>query len=121
MKKASIKDIAKHLNVSVSTVSLTLNGRGDEKRISKDTQKKIIAYAEQQNYRPNPFAKGLKKGSSDTIGLVVPNISDSFYARIARRIEKKAEEYGYNVVFSSTGESKKKEKELIRSMLDRQV
>ena len=45
MKKASIKDIAKHLNVSVSTVSLTLNGRGDEKRISKDTQKKIIAYA----------------------------------------------------------------------------
>lgn len=121
MKKASIKDIANHLKVSVSAVSLTLNGKGDEKRISQKTQKKIIEYAEEMNYRPNPFAKGLKKGSSDTIGLVVPNISDSFYAHIARRIEKKAEHYGYNVVFSSTGESKERERDLIRSMLDRQV
>lgn len=121
MKKASIKDIAEYLKVSVSAVSLTLNNRGDEKRISKNTQKRIFEYAAKVNYQPNPFAKGLKKGSSDTIGLVVPNISDSFYARIARRIEKKAEEYGYNVVFCSTGESKEREKELIQSMLNRKV
>lgn len=121
MKKVSIKDIAKHLNVSVSAVSLTLNGKGDEKRISKITQKRIIEYAREQNYKPNSFAKGLRKGKSDIIGLVVPNISDAFFSRIARRIEKQAEQAGYDVIFCSTGESIEKESKKIQSMLDRQV
>lgn len=121
MKKISLKDIAKELNVSVSAVSLTLNGRGDEKRISKNTQKRIIEYSKAHNYRPNTFAKGLKKGRSEIIGLVVPNISDAFFSRIARRIEKQAEMAGYDVVFSSTGESGEIEAKKIQSMLDRQV
>lgn len=121
MKKISIKDIARHLNVSVSAVSLTLNGRGDEKRISKETQKRITVYAQEQNYRPNSFAKGLKKGKSDIIGLIVPNISDVFFSRIARRIEKQAEQAGYDVIFSSTGESSEIESKKIQSMIDRQV
>ncbi|WP_430816871.1 LacI family DNA-binding transcriptional regulator [Carboxylicivirga sp. RSCT41] len=121
MKKVSIKDIAKHLNISVPTVSLVLNGRGDEKRISKDTQDKIIKYAEEIHYKPNVFAKGLKKGKSEMLGLIIPNISDVFYAKIASRIEKNAAKHGYNVIFSSSEESSKKEKELIYSMLDRQV
>lgn len=121
MKKASIKDIAKHLNVSVPTVSLVMNGRGDEKRISQETQKKIIDYAKVRNYKPNIFAKGLKKGRSEMIGLIIPNISDVFYARIASRIEKEAAKQGYTVIYSSSEESGKKESELIRSMLDRQV
>ncbi|MCG8307654.1 MAG: LacI family transcriptional regulator [Cytophagales bacterium] len=121
MKKTSIKDIAKHLNVSVPTVSLVMNGRGDEKRISQETQKKILDYAKAQNYKPNVFAKGLKKGRSEMIGLIIPNISDVFYARIASRIEKEAAKQGYTVIYSSSEESGKKERELIRSMLDRQV
>ncbi|PKQ65015.1 hypothetical protein BZG02_04035 [Labilibaculum filiforme] len=121
MKKVSIKDIAQHLNVSVSAVSLTLNGKGDEKRISKTTQKRIVEYAQEQNYRPNSFAKGLQKGKSEIIGLVVPNISDVFFSRIARRIEKQAEQAGYDVIFSSTGENIEKESKKIQSMLDRQV
>lgn len=121
MKKTSIKDIAKHLNVSVPTVSLVMNGRGDEKRISQETQKKIIEYAKAQNYKPNVFAKGLKKGRSEMIGLIIPNISDVFYAKIASRIEKEAAKQGYTVIYSSSEESGEKESELIRSMLDRQV
>ncbi|MCU4176605.1 LacI family DNA-binding transcriptional regulator [Carboxylicivirga sp. N1Y90] len=121
MKKASIKDIAKHLNVSVPTVSLVMNGRGDEKRISKETQERILKYAQEQNYKPNIFAKGLKKGRSEMLGVIIPNISDVFYARIVSRIEKDAAKHGYTVIFSSSQESGKKESELIRSMFDRQV
>ena len=121
MKKTSIKDIAKHLDVSVSTVSLVLNGRGDEKRISQETQQKINGYAREQNFKPNIFATGLKKGRSKMIGLIIPNISDVFYARIASRIEKEAAKNGYTVIYSSSEESGKKESDLIRSMLDRQV
>ncbi len=121
MKKASIKDIAQHLKVSIPTVSLVMNGRGDEKRISQKTQKRILDYARDINYKPNIFAKGLKKGRSEMIGLIIPNISDVFYARIASRIEKEAAKQGYTVIYSSSEESDKKESDLIRSMLDRQV
>lgn len=121
MKKVSIKDIAEHLKISVPTVSLVLNGRGDEKRISKDTQQRIIKYAKEIQYRPNAFAKGLKKGRSEMIGLIIPDISDAFYARIARRIEKEAAKHHYTVIYSSSEESQEREEELIRSMLDRQV
>lgn len=121
MKKLTLQDISKKLNISKATISIVLNGRGDEKRVSKETQETIIKFAEKNNYRANQLARGLSRGKSDMIGLVIPNISDSFYARIARRIEKKARQFGYNVVFSSTGESKERESELIGSMLDRQV
>lgn len=119
--KMSLKDISKNLNVSKATISLVLNGRGDEKRVSKETQERIIKFAKEHNYKANKVARALSRGKSDMIGLIVPNISDNFYGRIARRIERKAELFGYNVIFCSSGESMKKESELIQSMLDRQV
>ncbi|WP_291867927.1 LacI family DNA-binding transcriptional regulator [Maribacter sp.] len=121
MKKIFLKDIAKELNLSKTAVSLVLNNRGDENKISKDTQKRILDFAKKNNYRPNQMARGLSLGKSETIGLIVPNISDIFYARIAHFVEIKAKEYGYNVVFSSSNENTKTEKELIYSMLNRQV
>ena len=121
MKKISLQDISSQLNISKATISIVLNGRGDEKRVSKTTQEKIIQFARENNYKANYLARGLSLGKSDTIGLVVPNIGDSYFARIARRIERKARRSGYNVVFSSTGESKERESELIQSMLSRGV
>jgi len=121
VKKTTLQDIASQLNISKATVSIVLNGRGDEKRVSKETQEKIIQYAAENNYQANHLARGLSLGRSDTIGLVVPNIGDNYFARIARRIERKARRSGYNVVFSSTGESKERESELIQTMLSRGV
>lgn len=121
LKKISLQDISESLDISKSTISSVLNGRGDEKRVSKETQDKIISFANKHNYKPNQLARGLSRGKSDMIGLLVPNISDIFFARIASRIEENAEQSGYNVVFSSTGESKERESQLIQSMLDRQV
>lgn len=121
MKKIFLKDIAKALNVSKTTVSLVLNNKGGENKISKETQQKITAYAKEHHYVPNQLARGLSRGKSETIGLIIPNISDTFYAEIASCLEKKAENFGYTVIFSSSNEDPEKEAELIRSMLNRQV
>ena len=121
MKKVFLKDIAKDLNVSKTAVSLVLNNKGDENKISQDTQQKIIAYAKKHNYVANQLARGLSRGKSETIGLIIPNISDTFYAQIAGFIERKAKSLGYTVIFSSSYEDPKKESELIQSMLNRQV
>ena len=121
MKKLYLKDIAKDLNVSKTAVSLVLNNKGDENKISQATQQMIIAYAKEHNYVPNQLARGLSRGRSETIGLIVPNISDNFYAKIAGHIERKAKNLGYTVIFSSSYEDPKKEGELIQSMLNRQV
>lgn len=121
MKKVFLKDIAKELSLSKTAVSLVLNNRGDENKISKETQKRIIDFAKKNNYQPNQMARGLSLGKSETIGLIVPNISDIFYAKIAGHVELKAKELGYNVVFSSSNENSETETELIYSMLNRQV
>lgn len=121
MKKIFLKDIAKDLNVSKTTVSLVLNDKGDQNKISKGTQQKIKDYVKEHNYVPNHMARGLSRGKSETIGLIIPNISDVFYAKIADCVERKAQEFGYTVVYSSSNEVPKKEAELIQSMLNRQV
>ena len=121
MKKIYLKDIAENLNVSKTAVSLVLNNKGDENKISPDTQQRILSYAKKHNYVPNQLARGLSRGKSETIGLIVPNISDTFYAHVAGCVERKAKELGYTVIFSSSHEDADKERELIHSMVNRQV
>ncbi len=121
MKKLYLKDIAKNLDVSMTAVSLVLNNKGDENKISQETQQRILDYAKANNYVPNQLARGLSRGKTETIGLIIPNISDMFYAKIAGSIEDRAMERGYTVVFSSSNENPDKESRLIKSMLNRQV
>ena len=121
MKKLYLKDIARNLGLSKTTVSLVLNNKGDENKISVTTQKKILDYTKAHNYKPNQLARGLSRGKTETIGLIIPNISDTFYAMIAGYIEKKAKQFGYTVVFSSSNEKPVDEEKLIQEMLNRQV
>ncbi|MDO5977895.1 LacI family DNA-binding transcriptional regulator [Flavivirga spongiicola] len=121
MKKLYLKDIAKNLNVSTTAVSLVLNNKGDENKISQDTQQKILEYAKRHNYVANSLARGLSRGKSETIGLIIPNISDDHYAKIAGHIERKAKEYGYVVMYASSNKDPKNEAKLIQSMINRQV
>jgi len=116
-----LKDIARDLNLSKTTVSMVLNNRGDEHNISKQTQQRILDYAKEKKYTPNHVARSLSLGRSEVLGLIVPNISDVFYANIARSVELGAKEFGYKVVFSSSNEDPEVEAQLIRSMLGRQV
>ena len=121
MKKKSLNDIAKKLGVSKTLISFVLNGRGDEKGISSDTQKKVLQTAKDFNYKPNHFARGLRLGKTHTIGLVVADISNKFYAKIARQVEIIASKNNYNLIIGSSDENPEKELALINMLRDRQV
>lgn len=121
MKASSLKDIAIALNVSRTLVSMVLNGQGDQHGISLATQEKVRKKAKELNYRPNHIARGLRTGKSNTIGLIVSDISNSFYAQIAKRIEFNARVNGYNVIFCSSEENAEREEEMVKMLLGRQV
>jgi len=121
LKKTSLNDIAKSLNVSKTLVSFVLNDQGDKKGISSKTQKKVLDKAKELNYKPNHIARGLRLGKSYTIGLIVADISNKFYAKIAKQIEKVACQYNYNLIFCSSDENPEKEVELINMLKERQA
>ena len=104
--KATLKQIAKELNVSVSTVSKALN---DSPEISEQTKTRIKEYAKLKNYKPNVIGLNLKNRKTKTIGVIIPNILNSFFAKVFSCIEKYAEEKGYNVITCISNDSLEKE------------
>ena len=104
--KATLKQIAKELHVSVSTVSKALN---DSPEISELTKNKIKEYAKLKNYKPNVIGLNLKNRKTKTIGVILPNILNSFFAKIFSGIEKVAESKGYNIITCISNESLEKE------------
>jgi LacI family transcriptional regulator len=121
VKKVSLQDIASQLNVSKSLVSFVLNGQGDEMGIRTSTQNRVIEKARELNYKPNFIARGLRIGKSNTIGLIVADISNNFYARIAKQVECVATRNNYHLIFCSSDEDPQKEIELIEMLRERQV
>jgi len=120
-KKVSLKDIAREVGVSTALVSYVLNGLAKEKRVGKEVVDKINKAAKELNYQPNQIARSLRKGSTNTLGLIVADISNPFFAQLARVIEDEAAKNNYTVVFGSSDENCKKSKSLIDTLLNRQV
>ncbi|NMH27067.1 LacI family DNA-binding transcriptional regulator [Flavobacterium silvaticum] len=104
--KATLKQIAKDLHVSVSTVSKALN---DSPEISEQTKAKVQEYAKLKNYKPNVIGLNLKNRKTKTIGVIIPNILNPFFAKVFTGIEKVADEKGYNLITCISNESLKKE------------
>lgn len=120
-KKLSIIDIARQLNISTTTVSFILNGRAKEKRISDELVEKVLKFVEEVGYKPNVLARSLRTGKSNIIGLLVENISNPFFANIARMIEGNAYKNGYKIIYSSTENDTEKTKEILRIFKERHV
>lgn len=121
MKKVSLKDIAESLGVSKALVSLVLNGKGDERGINRQTQEKVKLKAKELNYIPNQYARGLRVGRTNTIGVIVPDISNVFYGTLCKSIEQEAYKRGYNLIISNTYEDVQKEKKLITDLINRNI
>lgn len=115
-KKASIKDIAKELNLSITTVSFVINGKSAEMGISKATAQKVIDLIRKWDYMPNNAARVLRTGKSKTIGVIVEDLGNYFFGNVAKVIEQVANLRGYNVFISSTDNNPKTAKELIIKM-----
>ncbi|NCD42355.1 MAG: LacI family transcriptional regulator [Bacteroidia bacterium] len=120
-KKTSLADIAQSLDVSKTLVSMVLNGHGDSNGISRETQERVLAKAKELNYQPNMLARGLRMGKTNTVGLIVSDISNPFYAKIIRAVEDALSAYSYNLIVCSSDENKKKEIELIQMLEHKQV
>ncbi|MCP2043572.1 LacI family DNA-binding transcriptional regulator [Pontibacter sp. HSC-36F09] len=120
-KRPSIKDIAANLNVSVTTVSFVLNGKGPEMRISEEVIQKILNYAKEINYTPNQLAQSLRTGKSNVIVFMVEDISNPFFARLARIIEVTAYKKGYKVIFCSNENDDRHTEELLQVFRDQKV
>src|SRR5688572_11870279 len=121
MKKVSIKDIARQAGVVPSTVSFVLNGKAKEMRISHDLAEKIKALAKEANYQPNYTAVSLRTGRTKILGLIVEDISNVFFATLAKTIEDEAYALGYKIVYCSTENNDAKGSELIRMLSNQQV
>jgi LacI family transcriptional regulator len=114
----TIKDIAKALNLSTSTVSRALNGSYE---IGPETKKLVLEYAEKINYRPNPIALSLKDQKSHSIGVVVCEVANNYFSQAINGIESIAYNRGYHVIITQTHESFDRESANVQHLLSRHV
>lgn len=119
--RVTLDHIAQHVGVSKTLVSLVLNGKAQQYGISRQTCDRVFAAVKELNYRPNQTARSLRTGKTGTIGLVVSDISNTFYAQLARQFEDLATANGYSVFICSTDEDVEKEQRLITMLRNRQV
>lgn len=121
MKKTSLKDIAQKAGVSTALVSYVLNGKEKETRVGEVIAKKVREIAKELNYQPNHLAKSLRSGKTHTIGLIIADISNPFFANIARVVEDEAKRNGYTVIIGSCDENADKSWDLLNVLINRQV
>jgi LacI family transcriptional regulator len=120
-KRLSINDIAKSLNVSKTTISFILNGKAQEMRIGEELVDRVLKFVNEVGFKPNSIAQSLRTGKSNTIGLMVEDISNPFFAKIARLIEDRAYQNGYKIIYCSTNNDTKKTRDMINMFRERHV
>lgn len=117
-KKPTIVDIAKALNVTPSTVSKAFS---DHPRISQKTKDAVWAKAKELSYRPNFFATALRRGRSFLIGVVVPQIDNSFFSSAVKGIEHVADASGYRVIITQSNDQAQREEAMVEALLNLHV
>ncbi|MDC6366256.1 MULTISPECIES: LacI family DNA-binding transcriptional regulator [Flavobacteriaceae] len=121
IKRVSLKDIANTAQVSTSLVSYVINNKWKENRIPEDTAKRILKIAKELNYEPNIIAQSLKTKKTKTIGVILADISNSFFSFLAREIEDLAYSRGYTAIFCSSDENLEKFTNIVDFLMTRQV
>ncbi|HBZ11545.1 MAG TPA: catabolite control protein A [Bacillus bacterium] len=114
----TIYDVAREANVSMATVSRVVNGNPN---VKPATRKKVLEVIERLEYRPNAVARGLASKKTTTVGVIIPDIANIFYAELARGIEDIATMYKYNIILSNSDQNVNKELHLLNTMLGKQV
>lgn len=116
--KPTIYDVAKEANVSIATVSKVLNNTG---RISEKTKSKILQIMKELEYQPSSVATALTGKKTFTIGVLVPDIANPFFAEVARALENNAREMGYSIILCSTDYQLEREHDYLELLIKKQV
>ena len=118
MSKPTIRSIAKDLGLSIGTVSKALK---DGHEISEETKQRVFAIVKEQNYVPNPYASSLRRQTSKTIAVVLPEVTDSFFSLAINGIESIARERGYHVLIYLTHEDFEREAGILKQFTSGRV
>jgi DNA-binding LacI/PurR family transcriptional regulator len=116
--KITIYKIAEELGISPSTVSRALNNKG---RMKEELRNKILELAKEYNYIPNEIAKGLKTKSTKLIGLIIPDIANPYYVKVAKGTQDGADKFGYTVAICNSENKPDLELKRIKTLLSKQI
>ena len=114
----TIYDVAREAGVSMATVSRVINGN---KNVKENTRKKVLEVIERLDYRPNAVARGLASKRTTTVGVVIPDITNTYFAALAKGIDDIAEMYKYNIVLANSDEDDEKEVAVVNTLFSKQV
>lgn len=117
-KRTTIYDIAEKLNIAPSSVSRALS---NSSLVKESTKKLVLKTAEELNYKINTLASNLRKGQSNTIGIIVPRINQNFFANVIAGIEQASYSHGYNLIICQSNESYEKEVQCVNTLINQHV
>lgn len=114
-----IRDLAKKTGLSITTISQILNNKGD--RFSDETKKIVFDTVKKMNYKPNYYAKNMIKNDTETIGMIVPEVTDPFFSLVVKGVEDYLEEKGYSLILCNSSHDPNREKKYIEKFIYRKV
>ncbi len=114
----TIYDVAREADVSMATVSRVVNGNAN---VKPATRKKVLDVIEKLDYRPNAVARGLASKKTTTVGVIVPDVTDMYFASLARGIDDVATMYKYNIILTNSDSNNEKEIKVLNTLLSKQV
>ncbi|PLR38494.1 catabolite repressor/activator [Chimaeribacter coloradensis] len=116
-----LDEIARLAGVSRTTASYVINGKAKQYRVSDKTVEKVMTVVRQHNYHPNAVAAGLRAGRTRSIGLVIPDLENTSYTRIANYLERQARQRGYQLLIACSEDQPDNEMRCVEHLLQRQV
>ncbi|WP_017223101.1 catabolite repressor/activator [Moritella dasanensis] len=117
----TLDEIAKLSGVSRTTASYVINGKASKYRISEKTQQKVMAVVNEHNYRPDHAAQSLRGGSNRSLGLIIPDLENSSYAKLAKLLERDARKAGYQLIISCSDDDPDTEMKVAETLLSRRI
>ncbi|EKO3692066.1 catabolite repressor/activator [Vibrio metschnikovii] len=117
----TLDEIAKLAGVSKTTASYVINGKATKYRISQKTQQKVIAIVEQYDYRPDLAASSLRAGNSRSFGLIIPDLENTSYAKLAKLLEHNSRQAGYQILIGCSDDDAEIEKNVAHALVSRRI
>lgn len=117
----TLDEVAKLAGVSKTTASYVINGKAQKYRISEKTQKKVMAVVEEHNFQPDHAASALRAGNSRSFGLIIPDLENTSYARLAKLIEQNSRKAGYQILIGCSDDDPDTEKKVAEALISRRV
>lgn len=117
----TLDQIAKLAGVSKTTASYVINGKAQKYRISEKTQLKVMAVVDEHNYRPDHAASALRAGSSRSFGLIIPDLENTSYAKLAKLLEYNSRKAGYQILIGCSDDDPETEKNVTHALISRRI